>query len=270
MAEDRSAGARRTRRWFLVGAAGVLLAGAAPGCGARPEGATPEPAERPAASLAARPGEPTEPFPAPGTHPLDLGQEGEALLHVPPGLTAGEPAPLVLTLHGAGGDAAGGLALLQAEADERGLLLLAPSSRGPTWDAVRGGFGPDLRVVDRALRRAFGTVPVDGGRIAVAGFSDGASYALGLGLANGELFDAVLAFSPGFVPETSWHRPPRVFVSHGTGDDVLPVDRTSRRIVPALREEGVEVTYREFPGPHALPPEIAREALDLLGWEAPG
>ncbi len=62
---------------------------------------------------------------------------------------------------------------------------------------------------------------------------------------------------------------PRFFVSHGTADDVLPIDRTSRRIVPALREEGLDVTYREFSGPHTVPPEIAREAVDWLGWGPP-
>jgi predicted esterase len=56
-----------------------------------------------------------------------------------------------------------------------------------------------------------------------------------------------------------------VFVSHGTRDDVLPIDRTSRRIVPALRDDGYDVTYREFDGGHVVPPEVAREAVDRLG-----
>jgi poly(3-hydroxybutyrate) depolymerase len=40
---------------------------------------------------------------------------------------------------------------------------------------------------------------VDPQRICVSGFSDGASYALSLGLANGDLFTHVAAFSPGFM-----------------------------------------------------------------------
>jgi predicted esterase len=55
-----------------------------------------------------------------------------------------------------------------------------------------------------------------------------------------------------------------VFVSHGDADDVLPIDRTSRRIVPDLRDDGYDVTYREFTGPHTIPVEIAREAVDWL------
>jgi predicted esterase len=107
---------------------------------------------------------------------------------------------------------------------------------------------------------------VDPERVAVAGFSDGASYALGLGLANGRLFRRVVAFSPGFVPPGPADGRPAVFVSHGDADAVLPVDRTSARIVPALRDDGLDVTYREFTGPHVVPPEIAREAVDWLGW----
>ncbi|WP_232797193.1 alpha/beta hydrolase [Blastococcus atacamensis] len=175
------------------------------------------------------------------------------------------PAPLVLVLHGAGGDAAAGLALLQPLADERGLLLVAPASRGATWDAIRGSYGPDVTVIDRALARVFSGFAVDAGRVAAAGFSDGASYALGLGLANGDLFRRIVAFSPGFVPPgASPQGDPLVFVSHGDGDDVLPIDRTSRRIVPELRDDGYDVTYREFSGPHTVPADITREAVDWL------
>jgi predicted esterase len=60
-----------------------------------------------------------------------------------------------------------------------------------------------------------------------------------------------------------------VFVSHGDADDVLPVEQTSRRIVPALRDDGYDVTYREFDGGHVAPPELVAEALTWLGWEAP-
>ena len=55
------------------------------------------------------------------------------------------------------------------------------------------------RVV-RALEQVFARHAVDAGHLAIGGFSDGASYALGLGLANGDFFRDVLAFSPGFVP----------------------------------------------------------------------
>ncbi len=94
----------------------------------------------------------------------------------------------------------------------------------------------------------------------VAGFFDGASFALGLGLGNCELFGHVLAFSPGFVAGTERRGTPKVFVSHGTDNQVLPIDRCSRRFVPAL-ELDYAMDYRELAGGHTLPPEIVIAAL---------
>ena len=251
-----------TRRRLLAAAGALAGAAVLAGCGVRLPGAFGGAAVR----LSARPpSDPTAPLPAPGTQPLDLGVERPPLLHVPPGLAAGSAVPLVVALHGAGGNAETGLAVLGGLADERGLLVLAPASRGPTWDAITGRSGEDAALLDRALARVFSTVPVDPGRTAVAGFSDGASYALGLGLANGDLFTRVVALSPGFVPGASREGRPAVFVSHGDADEVLPVERTSRRIVRVLRDEGYDVTYREFAGGHAVPHEVAVAAVDWLG-----
>ncbi|MFF1252713.1 alpha/beta hydrolase [Pseudarthrobacter sp. NPDC058329] len=219
------------------------------------------------AALTARPGNEPGQLPVPGQQGLGLETVRDTLLYVPSGLQTGQPAPLILLLHGAGGEAAGGLLLLAAFAETRRIVLAAPSSRDSTWDGVRGPFGPDVQVINRAMERIFQQVFVDQNRIGVGGFSDGASYALALGLANGDLFSRVVAFSPGFVPTVPRSGKPRVFVSHGDTDAVLPIDRTSRRLVPALQAGGYDVTYREFPGPHTVPPAIAREAVDWLGWQ---
>lgn len=218
-------------------------------------------------ALSARPGTVTlEQFPQTGKL-LALGVERarDALLYVPAGIEPGQQTPLLLFLHGAGGEAAGASSLLLPQADTHKLLLAAPSSRGSTWDGIRGGYGPDVDVINRALERIFQLFSVDPHRIAVGGFSDGASYALGLGLANGDLFSRIIAFSPGFVPPGPRVGKPGIFVSHGDADAVLPIDRTSRRLVPALREEGFDVRYREFSGPHTVPASIAQEALQWLG-----
>jgi phospholipase/carboxylesterase len=189
-------------------------------------------------------------------------------VHVPPGVAEGPPAPLVVLLHGAGGTAEAGLALLLALADDAGLVLLAPQARASTWDVIRGGFGPDVVGLDAQLERVFGAVPVDPARVALGGFSDGASYALSLGLGNGDLFSHLIAFSPGFAAPAGRAGEPRVFVTHGVEDRVLPIDRCSRRLVPLLREEGLDVTYEEFAGGHVVPPDLARAALAWLTGRA--
>jgi phospholipase/carboxylesterase len=195
---------------------------------------------------------------APGT---EAGPD-EGYLYVPAGYREETPSPLVLLLHGAGEDARDGLAQLRGQADEAGLILLALGSRAPTWDLIlnRGRYGADVAAIDRALGHAFSRCAVDPVRVGVGGYSDGASYALALGLANGDLFSHVLAFSPGFLAPTGQRGAPRIFVSHGTRDGWLPIDSCSRRIVPRLERAGYEVHYREFEGGHVVPPDVAREA----------
>lgn len=167
-----------------------------------------------------------------------------------------------MLLHGAGGVARSALEILRDEADRHRLLLLAPKSTAATWDMIAGGYGPDVRNLDRLLAEVAAAYPLRG--YTVAGFSDGASYALSLGLSNGDVFDSVIAFSPGFQAAESARGRPRVFVCHGTEDRVLPIDRCSRRIVAALEKTGYQVTYREFGGGHAVPEAMQRRAVDWL------
>ena len=191
---------------------------------------------------------------------LDVGRDG--ILYVPDTVERG--ATLLVYLHGAGGSARRELRLALAAADEYGVILAAPDSRGPTWDVIAGGLGPDVLFIDRMLESLAGRCDFDPGRLAIGGVSDGASYALSLGLTNGDLFTSIVAFSPGFVATAAVVGRPRIFVSHGTNDQVLPIDACSRRFVPMLRNEGYEVEYAEFEGGHNVPPLIADRGFRWL------
>ena len=153
---------------------------------------------------------------------------------------------------------------LGSQADEFGVILLAPKSEGMTWDAIRRRFGPDILFLNNALGAAFARCSFDPKLLAVSGFSDGATYALAIGLANGDLFSHVAAFSPGFLIPVQRLGTPRFFLSHGTHDDVLPIDHASRPIARDLRRMNLSVKLREFDGGHILPPEIVREAFQWL------
>src|SRR5262249_24267899 len=128
---------------------------------------------------------------------------------------------------------------------------------------------PDLAFIDKALQQTFDRCAVDPERIAVEGFSDGASYALGLGLPNGDLFRRVMAFSPGMIPasESPDMGKPRFFLSHGHQDPVLSFNGTSKAFVPGLRKDGFDVTFVEFDGVHELPPAVLNQAMDW--WLGP-
>src|ERR687893_2253452 len=212
-----------------------------------------------------------------GSEPVGLRTLGhsagrDGYLYVPGAYRPDLPRPLVVLLHGAGEDARDGLALLRGQADEASLMLLALTSRDYTWDmiALRGRFGPDVAAVDRALEETFSRYAVDPSRVAVGGYSDGASYALSLGIANGDLFTHVMAFSPGFMALAGQSGTPRIFVSHGTRDRWLPIDSCSRRIVPRLEGAGYEVRYLEFEGGHVVPSRIGQEAVEWFEQETAG
>lgn len=197
-----------------------------------------------------------------GLQPLGLGRDRDGLVYVPPAYRPEHPAPFVLALHGAGGDATSGLAPLLPLADDAGMIVLAPTSRSTTWDMILGEYGPDISFIDRCLAQTFNRYAVDPSRVAIEGFSDGATYAVSVGLLNGDLFSHVVAFSPGFAAPAAQEDRPAFFVSHGTHDTVLPVDACSRSIVPRLERAGYAVVYREFNGGHAVPVTIAREAVE--------
>jgi len=196
-----------------------------------------------------------------GLHPLGLEEAHDGLIFVPTSYRENRPAPLVLMLHGSGGTARGGLTPFLSAAEEHGLLLLAPDSRLRTWDIVMGGYGPDVELIDRALTQTFSRYAVDPNHLAIEGFSDGASYALSLGLANGDLFSHIIAFSPGFMAPTQQKGKPRIYISHGANDAVLYIDRCSRRFAPQLRTAGYDLLYHEFVGVHNVPDDIASQAL---------
>jgi predicted esterase len=79
--------------------------------------------------------------------------------------------------------------------------------------------------------------------------------------ARRSLFTHVMAFSPGFIASRRPSGRPRIFISHGRSDTILPIDVTSRRIVPRLEDAGYAVTYREFDGTHAVLRDIAQDAF---------
>ena len=204
-----------------------------------------------------------------GLQSLHLGGARDGLVYVPTTYVPAEPLPLVVLLHGAGGDADNWFGSYADRAEAARFVLLAPDSRGTTWDGIHGRFGEDVAFINQALERVAGEVAIDRTRMALAGFSDGASYALSLGLANGDLFAHVVAYSPGFYKTTTDRGAPKFFVSHGTSDTILDIGRT-RTIVGIFRSQGREVEFVEFSGGHQVPAEISTQAMAWLAaaWKS--
>jgi len=201
-------------------------------------------------------------FLEPGLHPLGLRDgERDGLIYVP---DADGPRPIMLTLHGATMKAKWMARPLVAAADDAGLIMVIPDSTDVSWDVLTGGYGPDVAFCNTALAYAFAHCNVDASNVSVGGISDGASYALSLGLMNGDLFGAIIAWSPGFIAVK--HEPvghPRVFLSHGVHDTVLPINSCGRPIAKGLHASGYPIEYIEFDGGHEMPDPVIRASF---GW----
>ena len=198
-----------------------------------------------------------------GRVPLELGGERDGFLFVPNDNKANHREPLLVLLHGAT-QRSRLFERVTAMADTLGVVILAPDSREYTWDAITGAFGPDIEFLDRAIMKAFDRAFIDPCRVVVGGFSDGASYAISLGIRNARLFQGVVAFSPGFaIPAREVEKLP-VFMRHGRQDQILPIDRASRPLLAALKEAKFTVDYEEFDGPHTMRPVDAHAAMQWV------
>ena len=188
-----------------------------------------------------------------------------AYIRVPPTYNASRPTPLIILLHGAGGRGDTIAATFGSRTDALGAIVLAPDSMGTTWDILTGyDFEEDVPFINLVLDQVFDRCNIDTSRIAILGFSDGASYALTLGLSNGDQLAGVVAFSPGFFELEQPRGTPPFFISHGTSDVVIPIDQSSRKIVPELEARGSSVTYVEFDGGHTVSVPIADQAMAWL------
>lgn len=195
------------------------------------------------------------------------------LLYIP--TDHAEPLPLLILLHKAGGSASewfSGSGSYAPYADRGRFIILAPESPGQSWGTGSREWGYDYVAINRALEEAFARCAIDRSRLAIGGFSDGGSYALSLGLANGDVFNYIIAFSPGFIVRAHARgrqgprgvEVPLVYIAHGSADNVLPIASTSRIFVSSLRKNGYTVEFREFSGGHHLSRQVADQAMSWL------
>jgi phospholipase/carboxylesterase len=189
----------------------------------------------------------------------------EAFLYVPAGYKPSTPAPFVLMLHAEGVTSYQTISLFQPYADAAGLVLLSVDSNASTWDIIAtGDYGPDVVFINSALAATFNEVNVDPTRVAVEGFSDGASYALAVGRTNGTLFSHVISFSAGIMPGYTPNGMPKFFMSQGTSDLTFDITQTGDVISKNLIAAGYNVDYVRFDGGHEVPDAIVQQAIAWL------
>lgn len=164
-----------------------------------------------------------------------------ARMLAPEPVKAGNPLPLVIALHGAGGsenmffDGYGRGAIVRL-CQERGWLLVAP----------RGNLlgGPPLREVVEEVSRLY---PVDRKRVLLVGHSLGAIQALSAAQRSPESFAALAALAGGIPvdPSEGLKKLP-FFIGVGSEDPILR--GSSRRLSEGLHDAGVKtVVFQEYP-----------------------
>jgi phospholipase/carboxylesterase len=205
----------------------------------------------------------TEPL-AVGRHALSFDEGREAVLVVPDGLDTAAPVPLLVMFHGAGGEANRVLPHLVPHARARKFLLLAPQSMFVTWDIVVGGHGPDLQRLDAALSTVARHFRLDPARLAFAGFSDGGSYALSMGMTNGDVASHVIGLSAGFMNTFTQAGTPQVFLAHGRADKQLPIETSAHPHAKRLLDSGYDLTLQPFDGDHVIVPWVVARAVDFF------
>lgn len=178
------------------------------------------------------------------------GRRRTCAVYVPGSAKADAKAPLLLLLHGSGGNGAGFASFWKELADEKGVLLAAPDALDRAgWEV--GVDGPNLLGDAAALVASLH--PVDATRIYLFGHSGGAVFALSMGPMESEFFaavaldagawrygsdSAVLAYASRKVP---------FFLSVGTKDPFFPIE-VVRETRATLRSQGFPAELLEFEG----------------------
>ncbi len=111
--------------------------------------------------------------------------------------------------------------------------------------------------------------PIDTKNITLIGFSQGAILSYATALTYPEKISKVVALSGYFnqeilpeVIDTKAISHLKFFVSHGSVDQVIPVD-WARKAKPALENLGLEVEYQEYPIGHGVSP---KNFYDFKNW----
>lgn len=189
----------------------------------------------------------------------------------------------IVALHGRGTDANDLLPLIQSLGLDD-VLVIAPRAplrlnlglgQGYAWyDLGQDGgprpqiFHPSLELLRRFLVEVKAGYPVDPQRLVLLGFSQGTVMAYAAGLTDPNSVRAIVALS-GYIPHKSGlalelrelNRLP-VFISHGTYDEIIPV-QLGREAAELLKKAGADVVYREYPMGHEVREETLR---DLAVW----
>ncbi len=195
----------------------------------------------------------------------------------PDGFDDGREYPAVFLLHGYGSnmrDLAGLSPIISRDSylyvcPNAPVWMDRPGMRGfAWWESESDDHGPALEFLSAVVERTHEQYRVLPGRSVLGGFSQGAMLTYEFGLPRPDIFAGLIALSGHIVDEGRLRsslprgRGQSIFISHGTEDTIIPVERgrASRDIMLA---EGYAPDYHEYRMDH----RVSQEVLDdLVPW----
>ncbi|MEW6743723.1 MAG: alpha/beta hydrolase-fold protein [Planctomycetota bacterium] len=186
-------------------------------------------------------------------------------VYVPQSFDEEHSSPLVVALHGLGGDEMswdiyGGGALFR-EAEKRGLIVVCPLGIDRASFYIGHAQGEIFELIAELTAR----LPIDRSRIYLMGHSMGGFGTFSLAIARPELFAALAPISGGGDPSRAAsiaHLPQ--FIVHGSADRIVPV-AMSRLMFDASRRAGADVRLEVVPGGDHMD-VVMRKLPAILDW----
>lgn len=152
-------------------------------------------------------------------------------LYVPPSYDRSKPAPLVISMHGAGMRAVAHMHTSQWNrvADRYGFIVVYPSAikgQGPlVWDFGRGGTSEDVPFIADLIEHIAASHNLDRTRVYANGLSNGGGMTFALSCTMSERIAAVGLVGTAFTVPWEWctdTRPVPMIAFHGTDDTGTP------------------------------------------------
>ena len=166
------------------------------------------------------------------------GQEREHILYVPKSYDAAKPAPLIISMHGAGLWPAAHMEMSQwnRTAEQHGLLVVYPSGfRGVGPRVWRMGSQADVQYISDLIDALHASYNIDRTRIYADGLSNGGGMAFALSCTMSDRIAAVGLVASAQLLPWNWctdQRPVPMIAFHGTEDDFTPYGGGRTIVIP--------------------------------------
>jgi phospholipase/carboxylesterase len=197
------------------------------------------------------------------------GSRGASSLYVPEYWRPGCSWPLIVALHGGSGRGSDFLWSWVREARSRGLVVLAPTSRGDTWSLLAPEH--DAEPLAQRVEQVITTYGIDRSRVLLTGMSDGGTFTPLAGLAESAPYTHLAPVSGVLAPLDEGQRQRLrgrpVYLVHGALDWMFSI-QIARLARDELERMGADLVWREIEDlSHTYPRD---ENAAIIDWLDPG